>query len=89
MLEELYFHGSFDDLPLLKWRWVGSYQYTSVSPSLQRETTLAYFHSSDTTAEAEMLGDGLEFGLVPFDVLSNLSRRFTNAADTGFKESKD
>ena len=36
-----------------------------------------------------MLGDGLEFRPVPFDVLGNLSRRFTNAADTGFKESKD
>ena len=36
-----------------------------------------------------MLGDGLEFRPVPFDVLSNLSWRFTNAADTGFKESKD
>ena len=51
---------------------------------LKRGTTLAYFHSSDTTAEeierflmafsgVEMLGDGLAFRPLPFDVLSNLS----------------
>ena len=32
---------------------------------------------------------GIPSSPVPFDVLSNLSWRFTNAADTGFKENKD
>ena len=45
---------------------------------------------------AEMLGAasfsrraGIPSSPVPFDVLSSLSWRWTNAADTGFKESKD
>ena len=49
-----------------------------------------------TVSGAEMLGAasfskraGIPSSPVPFDVLSSLSWRWTNAADTGFKENKD
>ena len=49
-----------------------------------------------TVSGAEMLGAasfsrraGIPSSPVPFDVFSSLSWRWTNAADTGFKENKD